>query len=111
MLWKGSSKNASEAERTTFVQKPACASPGRVSHDITSQPASQHAGEDPDVSCKGPAPRHAGGVLQPRDSLAPGKLSGTRCFVPTAPGTSPAPQIPARGCSHVYRGAFLPKRY
>lgn len=50
MLWKGSPKNALEAERTTSVQKPACARLGRASHDISSQPASQQrAGGDPVV--------------------------------------------------------------
>lgn len=56
MLWKGSPEVPGR-QRTTSVEKPARASPGRASHDISLQPASQQgAGGRPTKPPKLPCP-------------------------------------------------------
>lgn len=97
MLWKGSSKSASEAERTTFVQKPARASPGRASHDISSQPASQHAREDPDVSCKGTCSQACWRCAAAQRLPGLGEAQRDSLLCPHSPWDVTCPQNPCQG--------------
>lgn len=65
MLWKGSPEVPGR-QRTTSVEKPARASPGRASHDISLQPASQQgAGGRPAKPPKFPCPEPMGLVPKP----------------------------------------------